>query len=223
MTATTVQPQYQQLTELVPPSLAFPIRTLAKDDVLYETGLEATLLYFVTQGILKAVVPTALGKTRIVDLYGPGDILGVATLNGGAHTETVIALDDAHLVPLVASYALSDERLSRTIVTNLAAQLRRSRLALAELELPVGARVAQLMLRLSKRFGQATKLLGRVALRLDLTHDELAAMAQSSRVTVTRVMSELRQERAVFGTRGEYELDPAQLEASAEYYVLRAL
>ena len=208
--------------DFVPPSLAFPTRTLTPGDVLYEAGGEAKLLYLVDDGVLTGVVPTSLDRERVADLYGPGDLLGVAALGGGVHAETVVALNEAVLIPLGPRYLLTDERLSRYILRNLAEQIGRSRLDVAESELPVGARLAQLLLHLGERFGYRTKG-NRVRLSLSLTHDDLAAMTRSSRVTVTRMMGELRGERAVFGTRGAYEIDPVRLEAAAEHYVLQVL
>jgi CRP/FNR family cyclic AMP-dependent transcriptional regulator len=208
---------------LVPATLALPLRVLEADDVLYEEGRDASSLYLVSSGVLKAVVPTSMGKERIADLYGPGDVLGTAALDGGQHAETVIAVHDAKLVPLDPTQAMTDRRLRDHILRSLARQLRHAREALDDAELPVGARVTKAFLRLVERFGQASDSGEGIKLPLALTHEDLASLTASSRVTITRILGELRQEGALSGTRGVYYADPQGLEAATDEYVMQVL
>ena len=102
--------------DLVPQTLALPTRTLEPGDVLYEAGREASSLYIVTGGVLKAIVPTSVGRDRIADLYGPGDVLGTAALSGETHAETVVAIHDATLVPVDPAQSMNDRRLRDAIL-----------------------------------------------------------------------------------------------------------
>ena len=208
---------------LVPTTLALPTRVLEADDVLYEEGRDAASLYLVSSGILKAVIPTSMGKERIADLYGPGDIVGTAALDGGQHAETVIAVHDTQLIPLDPAQALNDRRLRDHIVQSLARQLRHAREGIDDAELPVGARVTKAFLRLVERFGQASDSGEGIKLPLALTHEDLASLTGSSRVTITRILGELRQEGALSGTRGVYYADPQGLEAATDNYVMQVL
>ncbi|MBX3143616.1 MAG: cyclic nucleotide-binding domain-containing protein, partial [Trueperaceae bacterium] len=97
--------------EIVPTGLALPERTLEPGQTLYEADRDASSLYVVNHGVLKAVVPTSLGRDRIADLYGPGDILGLSSLDGGRHAETVVAVHDACLTPMDPQQAMNDARL----------------------------------------------------------------------------------------------------------------
>ncbi|MDQ3459155.1 MAG: Crp/Fnr family transcriptional regulator [Deinococcota bacterium] len=209
--------------EVVPSTLAHPTRTLQPNDVLYEAGREASSLYIVNYGVLKAIVPTSLGRDRIADLYGPGDILGTAALDGANHAETVIAVHDACLTPIDPQQALSDRKLRDFIVQGLARQLRRSREAIDDAELPVGARVTRAFLRLSQRFGQGADEGQGIKLPLALTHEDLASLTGSSRVTITRILGELRGEGALSGTRGVYLANVKGLEAATDNYVMQAI
>ena len=208
---------------LVPATLALPTRVLEADDVLYEEGRDASSLYLVSSGVLKAVVPTSMGKERIADLYGPGDIVGTAALDGGQHAETVIAVHDAQLVPLDPAQAMNDRGLRDHILQSLARQLRHARQGIDDAELPVGARVTKAFLRLVERFGQASDTGEGVKLPLALTHEDLASLTGSSRVTITRILGELRQEGALSGTRGVYYANPQGLEAATDDYVMQVL
>lgn len=208
---------------IVPSTLAHPTRTLEPGGILYEAGREASSLYVVNYGVLKAIVPTSLGRDRIADLYGPGDILGVAAIDRGRHAETVVAVHDACLTPLDPMQAMNDRKLREYILRSMARQLRRSREAMDDAELPVGARVTRAFLRLAKRFGQDADEQDGVKLPLALTHEDLASLTGSSRVTITRILGELRQEGALSGTRGVYIANPEGLEAATDHYVMQVI
>lgn len=212
-------------SEIVPSALALPTRTVEAGATLYEAGREAAALYVVNYGVLKAIVPTSLGRDRIADLYGAGDVIGLAALDGGPHAETVIAVHDATLTPIDPQQAMNDRKLRDYIVRSMARQVRRSREAIDEAELPVGARVTRAFLRLAERFGQpADNGDGHgIKLPLALTHEDLADLTGSSRVTITRILGELRNEGALSGTRGVYVADPAGLERATDDYVMQVL
>jgi CRP/FNR family transcriptional regulator len=209
--------------EVIPQGLALPSRTLEPGDVLYEAGREAVSLYIVNDGVLKAVVPTSLGRDRIADLYGPGDVLGLAALDGERHPETVTAVHDACLTPIDPSQAMSDRRLREYIMRSMARQIRRSREMIDEAELPVGARVTKTFLRLARQFGKNADSKEGIKLPLALTHEDLADLTGSSRVTITRILGELRSEGALSGTRGVYVANPKGLEKATDEYVMQVL
>ena len=210
--------------DIVPTALALPTRTLDPNGVLYEASREAVSLYIVNYGVLKAVVPTSLGRDRIADLYGPGDVLGLAALDGGNHAETVIAVHDACLTPIDPHQAMTDRKLRDYIMQSMARQLRRSREMIDEGEMPVGARVTKAFLRLAGRFGQpADDKEGGIKLPLALTHEDLADLTGSSRVTITRILGELRNDGALSGTRGVYVADRKGLERATDNYVMQVL
>ncbi len=209
--------------DIVPTALALPTRTLDPNNVLYEAGREAVSLYIVNYGVLKAVVPTSLGRDRIADLYGPGDVLGLAALDGGNHAETVIAVHDACLTPIDPQQAMTDRKLRDYIMQSMARQLRRSREMIDEGEMPVGARVTKAFLRLAGRFGQPADDKEGIKLPLALTHEDLADLTGSSRVTITRILGELRNDGALSGTRGVYVADIKGLEKATDNYVMQVL
>jgi CRP-like cAMP-binding protein len=210
--------------DVVPAGLALPTRNLDPGGVLFEAGRDAASLYVVNYGVLKAVVPTSLGRDRIADLYGPGDVLGLAALDGGRHPETVVAVHEACLTPIDPQQAMNDRKLRDYVVRAMARQLRRSREMIDEAEMPVGARVTRAFLRLSSQFGQPSdEADGMVKLPLALTHEDLADLTGSSRVTITRILGELRGDGALQGTRGVYLADPAGLERATDGYVMQVL
>ncbi len=217
-------PDPADMPDIVPAGLALPTRTLEPDQVLYEADRDASSLYVVDYGVLKAVVPTSLGRDRIADLYGPGDVLGLAALDGGRHPETVVAVHDSSLTPIDPQQAMSDRKLREYVMRAMARQLRRSREMIDEAEMPVGARVTRAFLRLARQFGQTSdEQPGMIKLPLALTHEDLADLTGSSRVTITRILGELRNEGALQGTRGVYVAHPQGLERATDDYVMQVL
>ena len=217
-------PDNCDIPDIVPETLALPTRTLEPGGILFEADRDASSLYIVNYGVLKAVVPTSLGRDRIADLYGPGDILGLAALDNGTHPETVTAVHDACLTPIDPAQAMNDRKLRDYIMRSMARQIRRAREMLDEAEMPVGARVTRALLRLAKRFGQPSDdTQGGVKLPLALTHEDLADLTGSSRVTITRILGELRNEGVLSGTRGVYVADLEGLEKATDDYVMQVL
>ena len=216
-------PESCDAPDIVPATLALPTRTLESNATLYEADRNASSLYIVNYGVLKAVVPTSLGRDRIADLYGQGDILGLAALDKADHPETVIAVHDACLTPIDPAQAMNDRKLRDYVMTSMARQIRRAREMLDEAEMPVGARVTRALLRLAKRFGQPSDDTQGVKLPLALTHEDLADLTGSSRVTITRILGELRNEGVLSGTRGVYVADLEGLEKATDEYVMQVL
>lgn len=209
-------------TSVVPRTLAHPKRRLQPNHVLYEAGCEASSLYVINSGVLKAVIPTAMGRNRIADLYGAGDVVGIASIDSAAHVETVIAVHKASLTPIDPQQAIADRKLNKYIFNAIAKQLRRSREAVDDAELPVGARVTKAILRLCQRFGQTSNV-EEVELPLALTHEDFASLTGSSRVTITRILGELRQLGALTGSRGIYLAHLGKLEQATDEYVMQVL
>lgn len=206
----------------VPRKLAHPRRKLDVQATLYKTEHQATSLYIVNQGILKAIIPTAMGKDRIADIYGPGDLLGSAAINGAKHIETVVAVEGCIVTPIDPIQCLGDSAFSKYLVNTLAKQMRRHRQSIDDAELPVGARLTRTLARLAQRFGEV-QADGLIYLPTMLTHNEFAEMTGSSRVTMTRIFGELKNSKAIFGNRGDYYINSDLLETATDDYVMEVI
>ena len=196
---------------------------LPSGTTLYQSGDIADGIFIVKKGILKVLAPSSINRKRIADLYGEGDVLATAAIDNKPHHETVIAVHDCILYPLNAEESMNNRKLREYILKNLAKQLRRNRELIDDSELPVGARVTRSFFRLSQRFGQEPDENGMVKLPLSLTHEDLASLTGSSRVTITRILGELRNKGVVLGTRGVYLVNQVELEIATDSYVLQVI
>ena len=184
-------------------------RELRRHEVLYRVHDPAETVYRVEEGLLALAYDAPAGRQRILALVGPGDWLGALAPNDRVLRERAVALSD-HVRVRVAPRDAGSEALERTLFEATGARLARWRDALEEADLPVRARLARVLLRLGARFGQDGED-GLVRLTLPLTHETLAGLLGAARETTTSLLSELRRDGAVEGTRGRYRLRTGRL------------
>jgi CRP-like cAMP-binding protein len=55
-----------------------------------------------------------------------------------------------------------------------------------------------------------------LTLKIPLSHDELASMVSATRVSISTILSDLRKQGLVKGTRGTYQLNVPALESLAD-------
>lgn len=186
-----------------------PSRELRRREVLYRVHDPAETVYRVEEGLLALAFDAPAGRERIVALAGPGDWLGALAPNDRVLRERAVALSD-RVVVRVSPRDAGGDALERTLFEATGVRLARWRDALEEVDLPVRARLARVLLRLGERFGQDGDD-GLVRLTLPLTHETLAGLLGAARETTTSLVSELRRVGAVEGTRGRYRLHPGRL------------
>jgi CRP/FNR family transcriptional regulator, cyclic AMP receptor protein len=212
--------QYLQPEERIALERICPPRKFKKGAAIYRYQDRADDLYIVLEGKVKITVPTIDGGERILSVLGPGDFFGESFLSGlERHTSDAVALTD----PVVASPVCLDKVLELSqkapniplaLARVLAARVQELEGQLEAMTSPVAARVGGALLAFAVRFGD--KATAKAQLKLDLTHEELAAFVGSTRVTVTNALGELRDLGLVEGTRGQYEIDIPALQAYVE-------
>lgn len=92
---------------------------LPRGAVVYEQGEPGDALYIVRAGRLKAAVPDAAGRERVLALYGPGDFFGeLGLITSQPRTATVTAVTDCSLL------VLKREDFEKFLANNLQAMRR---------------------------------------------------------------------------------------------------
>lgn len=229
--ATAVRPP-RQVEPLAHGFVTTSVVRLAKGDCLYREGEPPVAPFLVLEGVLRVLVPTATGRTRLADLAGPGDVLATSVFDGTPHAETVTAADAAVVALVDPGETLARCRGRADLSAALVRQLTRSRELADDLGLPMGARICRILSRLADRLGERVEMgseLGAAAeqewrhLPFSLTHDDVALLAGCARVTATRILGELKEAQVLDGHRGNYALVPAALESAADQYVYDVL
>jgi CRP-like cAMP-binding protein len=184
----------------------YPQQDLEKGDILYHLGEPAEQVFCIEEGLLKQTLLLADGHERIIALAGPGDYIGALGLPV-CYQDSAEALSPQVRVSCIDVRDLLDldESIKDTLYIAAGKQLSYLRDALEDSELPVSARLARMFLRLGQRFGNVSD--DNVNITLPLTHENFASMVGAARETTTALLSEMRSEGVIHGTRGRYNFD----------------
>jgi CRP-like cAMP-binding protein len=167
-------------------------RTFAKGEVVFHDGDPGDSLHLVVKGRFAVRVMTPVGDIATLVIRGPGESFGeMALVEPEAHrSATVQALEPAETLALAYSRLGSlRPAVDRMLVVLLADQLRRhNRLLLDAFYVPAERRVLRRLLELGET--------------IELTQEELAQLAGTSRATVNRVLREEEKRGALRLDRG---------------------
>lgn len=196
-------------------------RRLGRGQALYRQGDVADGCWYLRQGRVKAVILGAGGTEKILEVMGPGALLGeAAAFDGKPHYSTCIALGPVEAfyftVDVLVERMQADERVARLLLRALA---RKQRVLAGQVEdmafCSVRGRVARLLQRLFQEHGTPTDR--GLACPLRITHAQIASIVGGSRVAVTRALNQFRREGIITGNPdgGWILRDPHLLAAAA--------
>jgi CRP-like cAMP-binding protein len=141
--------------------------------------LPADQLWQIHSGVVRTATWTEEGAMVTLGLWSAGDILGRALSSANPHQAECLTEVTASLLPREEWHRVTD---------SLIRHIRHSEELLEILHCPqVEASLLRVLNWLAQRFGQESKFGRRIELRL--THQELAELIGSTRVTVTRLLS----------------------------------
>lgn len=177
---------------------------IARGQELFHEGEQGDSLYVITAGKVKLGRRSADGRENLLAILGEGEMLGELSLfDPGPRTATASAIADTELVglshPDMTAYLGTRPEIAMTMLSALAARLRRTNEALGDLVFTdVPGRVAKALLDLSRRFGQPSG--DGILVAHDLTQEELAQLVGASRETVNKALAD-------FSSRGWIKLE----------------
>jgi len=173
-----------------------------RGSVLFVEGQKPGGVYALSEGRAKISIASPEGKTLVLKIAGPGDLLGIeSTLTGQPHAVTVETLDRCQIdfIPREHFLKLLDrdkqvyfgvvQALSRTL-SNLVEHNR-----LLFLSESAAEKLARLLVKWCDDHG--TNTAQGIQINSGLTQEEIAQMICASRETVTRLLSEFRRQRIV--------------------------
>ena len=179
-------------------------------------GYPGDKVYVMCSGRVKLTAASAEGRQLILQIAGPGDVLGLAaTLQGGDHKVTAEALEPCEMKAIGrAEFLAFMERsrdVSRNTVMTMALQYEGAMLSARRLALSGSAssKLASVLLEWGRMGKGATAETMEFA--MPLTHDELASMAGLTRETVTRTLARFRREGMLVQENGRMVLPKPEL------------
>ncbi len=192
----------RQLVEQISEHASFGRRrTFKKNTVLYEQGEVSTRFYFVLKGLVQISIFRADGSEVVLELMGPETVCGEGSAFDGLprfssaaaieDTET-IEFDTAKMTEIFREHPEFATSLLRvTSLKQRVVAIRLKHLASREPQ----DRILELLTRLEEMFA-IDHPKGRL-LVTHVTHEQIAAMTGTSRVTVTRTLQRLREHNRI--------------------------
>jgi CRP-like cAMP-binding protein len=168
-------------------------RQFKKNQVIYYDGDRGTGLYLVINGKVKTIKLAEDGRELMTGIFGNDEYLGVnALLSNEPYTDTATALEDSTLC-LIPKDQLEQllnmyPEVAREFIKILANDIRDKEDQLMQLAYhSVRKRMAEAMIRLHKQQGTNTE-------GFKITREDLAAMAGMATETVSRTLSDFKDE-----------------------------
>jgi CRP/FNR family transcriptional regulator, cyclic AMP receptor protein len=184
-------------------ALGTPTRFARRTQLLRE-GDRSTHLLLITQGRVKVTRVAANGYSVVLAIRGPGDLIGeMSSLDGGARSSTVTALDPVTALVLRASafYHFIDEQQGAglALAELMACRLRASdRQRLEFAAFPVQRRLSLILLDLERWYGvSAVDDPAHRDIDLALSQPDLAGLAGSSLDSIAKAIRDLARRRIV--------------------------
>lgn len=181
-------------------------RTFKKEEYLYRQGEVDTRFFFILRGRVQIFTGREDGSEFVLEVMGQWAICGEgAAFDGQPRFSSAVALETTEVIVFDANEVFRsfqgapDFAIALLRITSMKQRIlgiRAQYLASARPE----SRIAELLRRLADLYGKNQN--GAVLIDISLTHDQIAAMTGTARVTITRILKKLREQGAI-QTRGK--------------------
>lgn len=173
----------------------FVARAYRKNQIIFLEEETGNYMYLVLSGKVKVAKAGAGGKETILAIHRAGDFFGeMSLLDGKTAPATVSAMEDSKIISVSGTdfhrYLLHNEKVMLQIIKVLCARLREVWQTQSLNSSTADARIRMGIYELAKRHG--IRDAHGTIIDLKITHQELAEMVGTSRETVTRVLTRLK-------------------------------
>lgn len=168
---------------------------LPKHHVIFAPGMPSDAIYFIEKGRVRLTRLSPDGRTVILALLGPGDLIGEAAWESTEHDSYAESLDETRLYQIAKeafeNLVRQNPEFGLRLIQVIGYRLKQAQARIEDLVFrQVPSRVARLLCTLAEHHGKVTP--NGIKLEFPLTHQEIADMVGSSRVTVTQVLNRFR-------------------------------
>jgi CRP-like cAMP-binding protein len=176
-------------------------QVLQKGATLYRQGEVGTTFFFLVSGRVQVGIFQEDGTEFILELMGPWSLIGEGTaIAGQRRMSTAIALEPCVVIRFdysnIKQAFAQNVEFATTLMEVVAVKqwvlgMRIQFMAMPKPEL----RIVELLSRLASMYGEADDVGMRI--RTPLTHEQVASLTGTSRVTVTRTITRLKSEGVI--------------------------
>lgn len=169
---------------------------LPRHHQIFGPGSPNQSIFFIERGSIRVTRPSPDGKSFVIlSLFGPGDLLGDVGWTDDTHDCSAETLEDCRIFQLSRrdfdGLLRDNPGFSQCLIHILSNRLKQAQSRIEDLVFrQVPSRVAKLFINLADNHGKMTP--SGIILDLPLTHQEIADIVGSSRVTVTQVLNRFR-------------------------------
>lgn len=170
----------------------FPKQVYLKGETI---PLNPQSIWLVRQGVVKLTTISETGEQVLLGLAGPSMPFGSALTALEVYQAT--ALSEVELMCMPLKDVIANGSLAQKVLPHLNARLQQTEAMLAILgQRRVIDRLHYLLRFLERQFGQSVPQGNRLSIRL--THQDLAAVCSTTRVTITRMLGKLQEEGKIY-------------------------
>lgn len=168
---------------------------LPKHHVIFSPGAPSEAIYFIEKGRVRLTRLSPEGKTVILALLGPGELIGEAAWETGEHDSYAETLEESRIYQIgreaFQNFIRENPEFGLRLIQILGIRLKQAQARIEDLVFrQVPSRVARLLLSLAETHGKVTP--NGIRVEFPLTHQEIADLVGSSRVTVTQILNKFR-------------------------------
>ncbi len=190
---------------------AFRLTHYPSNRLIFQPGDNRSMLYFILSGQIRLYELLPDGRCVSLSMLGKNDVFSQSnsreTYFHDVYAETLGASTVASIEAGALERLMQDNPLlAERMVHSLSGQLFQSQSLIKGLVgRDVSVRLANTLLKLAQEFGVAEpEGQNCISIKLELTHQYLADMIASNRVTVTRKLAELQQKKLIKVVKGSF-------------------
>lgn len=194
---------------------------LTSGKVLFQAGDPGNGFYSVLDGSLKVSLISAEGLEQLLDVLGPGSVVGeLAIFDGRPRSATVTALKESKLAFIdrhsLERVAEEQPAIYRHMLKIVGGRLRHANdVFAARCFLPMNGRIAQTLLQLADTFGKEVDR-ERILIHYKVSQADLANMSGMARENASRILNIWKRDGLISRISGYYCIEDKQaLEAAA--------
>jgi len=168
---------------------------LPKHHMVFSPGAPSEAIYFIEKGRVRLTRLSPEGKTVILALLGPGDMIGEASWESGEHDSYAETLEESRIYQIsreaFQNFIRENPEFGLRLIQIIGNRLKQAQARIEDLVFrQVPSRVARLLVTLAESHGKVTP--NGIRVEFPLTHQEIADLVGSSRVTVTQILNKFR-------------------------------
>src|ERR1700733_13494777 len=150
---------------------------LPKHHVIFSPGVPSEAIYFIEKGGVRLTRLSPEGKTVILALLGPGDLIGEAAWEVGEHDSYAETLEDSRVYQIgreaFQTLIRENPHFGWRLIQIIGARLKQAQARIEDLVFrQVPSRVARLLISLAESHGKVTS--NGIRVGVPLTHQEIA-------------------------------------------------